>query len=102
MSPGTSGTDGPACAAGASATAAPIVTAMAMDFRSGFMASVDRRGVNARQAAGKRGLHVDRHAVGEDVVDHRAGLRALDDLVQLLRRRIALDGERHADPPEAV
>ena len=47
-------------------------------------------------------LTVDRHAVGDHVVDDRPRLRALDDLAQLLGARVALDREGDVDALEPV
>src|SRR3954449_10242020 len=47
-------------------------------------------------------LYGDRRAVGDDVEHSGAGLGLLDDLAQLLGRRIALDVERHPDLLVAV
>src|SRR4051812_12755461 len=48
------------------------------------------------------GGHRDGDAVGDHVVDDRAGLGALDDLLELLRGGIALDRERDVDAIEPV
>ena len=67
-----------------------------------------RRGGRAERRPPLRGaqsvvdLDVDGHAVGDHVEDGRARLGALDDLAQLLGRRVALDAEGHADALEAV
>ena len=46
--------------------------------------------------------HVDGDGVGDDVVDDRARLGPLDDLLELLARGVALDRERDADALEPV
>src|SRR5690348_603336 len=58
--------------------------------------------VSSNMSSARRDLDGHRHAVGDHVVDGRARLGPLDDLAELLRRRVAADPERDPDLLEAV
>src|SRR3954470_9746290 len=84
------------CAEAPSASSAASVSASRTRRAPGSVLAV-----SSTMSAGDQS-DLDRHAVGHHVEHGRPGLGALDDLAQLLLRRVALDLEADADPGEAV